>query len=123
MAGLFGFVAMAAMVSAMTESGTVQQPVRLDVQADGVANIIRVIAESTATCTATYELSVTGNDGGTRSVNRGSIRLPSSGAVTVATVRVGGGGRSGTTATLDVTPCDGKAYQQVWKSEEGTARG
>jgi hypothetical protein len=123
MAGLFGVVAVAAMVGAMTESGAVQQPVRLDVQADGAANIIRVIAESSATCTATYELSVTGNDGGNRSVNRGTIRLPSSGAVTVATVRVGGGDGSGTTATLDVTPCDGKAYQQVWKSEEGPARG
>lgn len=122
MANLIGLLAIAAMVGAMTDGGA-PQPVRLDVQSDGAANVVRVIAEGSSTCTATYELAVTGNSGGNRSVNRGTVRLPTKGPVTVATVKVGASSRSGMTATLDVTPCDGKPYQQVWNSDEGSARG
>jgi len=123
MADFVSLAAIAAMVGAMTDGGIAGQPVRLDVRSDGAANVVRVIAESSATCTATYELAVSGSGGGNRSVNRGTISLPSKGEVTVATVKVGASGDSGMTATLDVTPCDGKPYQQVWTSAKDLDRG
>ena len=110
-------LAIAASVGAGAGSGTAAPPIRLEVESRGDANIVRVIADGGPECAATYELAVTGNGGSNRSVNRGTIRLPSRGPVTVATVKVSRGANAATTATLDVSPCGGKPYQQVWSSK------
>lgn len=115
-------LAIAAIVGAVSDSGTASQPVRLEVESQGDASVVRVVADSKVTCTATYELAVTGNGGGNRSVNRGTVRLPSRGPVTVATVKVSSSADAATTATLSVTPCGEKPYRQVWTSAENSAR-
>lgn len=116
-------IAIAAAAAAVSGNGNPAQPVRLEVESKPDASIVRVIARGSATCTATYELAVTASGGGNRSVNRGTVKLPSRGEVTVATVKVGRNPGSATKATLDVTPCGGTPYQQVWTSAEGSARG
>jgi hypothetical protein len=116
-------LAIAASVGAGAHGGTANQPIRLEVESEGDTNIVRVVADSSALCTATYELAVTGSGGGNRSVNRGTVRLPSRGPTTVATVKVSRSADAATTATLNVSTCDGKPYQQLWTSAESPARG
>jgi hypothetical protein len=116
-------LASAAVVGAIPGSGAATQPVRLEVETQGSTSIVRVVVDSNAACTASYELAVSADGGGNRSVNRGTVNLPSRGAITVATVKVSRNPGSATTATLDVTPCGGKSYQQVWTSREPSAQG
>lgn len=123
MSDLLNVLAVAAIVAGVSDGGAAAQPIRLEVESTDSASIVRVVAESRATCTAAYELAVTGSGGGNRSVNRGTVKLPSRGPQTVATVKVSRNSGAATTATLDVTPCDGKPYQQVWTSAGSSARG
>jgi hypothetical protein len=116
MADLMSVLAIAAVVGAASDGRAAPRPLWLEVETLGASSVMRVVAESDARCTATYELEVSGNAGGNRSVNRGTVTLPSRGKVTLATVKVGGGNAGGVTATLNVTPCGGEAYRQVWKS-------
>lgn len=123
MSDLLSVLAVAAIVAGVSDGGAAAQPIRLEIESTDGASIVRVVAESSATCTAAYELAVTGSGGGNRSVNRGTVKLPSRGPQTVATVKVSRNSGAAMTATLDVTPCDGKPYQQVWTSAGSSARG
>jgi len=117
--GFVSLFAIAASVAATASSTTGTRPMRLEVETQGNSNILRVIADSSTACTATYTLAVTGS-GGNRSVNRATVHLPTRGPVTVATVKVNRSTGAATTATLDVFPCGGKPYQQVWSSIQTT---
>lgn len=90
------------------------QPIRLEVESESGARIIRVVASSPVECTATYTLEVAGGGGGNTSVNRGTVTIAPSKPATLATVRLGGKSADGLSARLDVDPCGGERYQQQW---------
>lgn len=120
MVGMFSAIAIAA--AGMGAAGaSAARPIRLDVQSTGSRSIVRVVADGHEACKATYQLEVIGNGGGNRSVNGGTVTLPTNGPVAIATVQVANGGSAGTTATLKVSQCGGDAYEQVWKSPEASS--
>ncbi len=121
MTDVVSILAIAAIAGTMVGGADSSHPIRLQVDSEGSASIIRVIADGSLSCAASYELTVAGNSGGNRSVNRGTVRPPARGPVAVATVRPRGSD-AGTTATLNVSPCGGKAYQQVWRSDDDSVR-
>ncbi len=114
MTDILSIVAIAAIAGTIVDGAEASHPIRLQVDTEGTASIVRVIADRSLSCAATYELTVTANSGGNRSVNRGTVSPPA-GPVAVATVKLSGSD-PGTTATLNVSPCKGKAYRQVWRS-------
>jgi hypothetical protein len=101
-------------VGAASQGGAPARPITLDVQTEGDVHVVRVVAESTVACTATYRLEVASGGRGNRSVNRGTVTIEPSKPQTLATVKLGGASAAGTSAKLDVDPCGAASYEQVW---------
>lgn len=101
-------------IGAAGQSAAPAQPITLHVERQGDFHVLRVVANSAVACTATYRLEVAAAGGGNRSVNRGTVTINPSKPQTLATVRLGGGSAAAPTAKLDVEPCGGASYEQVW---------
>lgn len=110
----FTSAVIAAAIAAAAQPAPPVRPIRLDVQSEGDLHVIRVIAASAVACTATYRLEVAAAGGGNRSVNRGTVTIQPSKPQTLATVKLGGGSSAAPSAKLDVEPCGGASYEQVW---------
>jgi len=93
-------------------------PLHLQVSHEDDALVVAVVGSSTAPSTATYELEVdAGKPGSTNhSVQRGTARVTPGQPVTIARLRVGHSKAEVVTARLQVTPSDGKSYEESWSS-------
>jgi hypothetical protein len=98
--------------------GDVTGPLRLEVEQEGNAGIVRLIGDSPVACSASYELEVgnSGGAGGNRSIHRGVARLQPGRPTTLVSVKFGTGDQRGWLARLSVQPCSGPDYQQIWHS-------
>ena len=101
-------------IAAILLASTVQQPssevkpLRLHVEQQGDATIIRVIGLANAPASVPYDLQVT--DGGNRSTQRGVAHLQAGVQATVATVRLVSSPRL--SATLNVKPSAKPEYHE-----------
>ena len=94
--------------SAAQQPGSQMKPLRLHVEQQGNATIIRVMGLASAPSSVPYDLQVT--DGGNRSRQRGVARLQAGVPTTVATVRLMSSPRL--SATLNVKPSANPEYDE-----------
>lgn len=104
----------AAAFGAAAQAGAPARPITLDVRTEGDVHVVRVIAHSAVACKANYRLEVAAGGGGNHSVNRGTVTIEPSSPQTLATVKLSGASAAATSARLDVDPCGGASYEQVW---------
>lgn len=97
------------------------RPIRLSAEQSGAGVSIRVIAAAAADCTASYALEVESGSGGNfnRSVQRGTARLKSGGATTLATTRIGTVPGERWVARLHVDSCGGRYQETVGTEQPG----
>ena len=88
-------------------------PLQLSVRQDGAATIVQVVGLSQAHYSARYALEVADENGGNRSVQRGTVNLQPNSEAVLTTVRLSTSPAK-VTAKLSVTPKDGPAYSQTF---------
>jgi hypothetical protein len=104
-----------ALSSAIVAASPAEMPLKLLVNTNGGASVIRIVGESPHACTASYRLEVTDAGGGNRSVTSGNTMLKPGIKQTLATVAVGSDSVKTTVATLHVHLCNGNSYEEAWR--------
>lgn len=112
MAGMFGIAAIAAAASLGQPTGA-SSPLRLSVEQDRGATIVRVVGLTTAPCSVGYSLEVADKGAGNRSVQRGTTNLQSGAEVILTTVRLNSA-ITNVAAKLTVMPDKSPGYEQTF---------